>query len=63
MSANGKSMLHRGRLVSTKELVEGIDAVTLEEVKEFANRYLDLSKCSISFVGNMKDVDEKILFP
>lgn len=61
MNANGKSMLYRGRIISAEELVEGIDAVTLEEVKDFADCYLDLSKCSVSLVGNIKDVDRKIL--
>jgi predicted Zn-dependent peptidase len=61
MNANGKSMLYRGRIISAEELVEGIDAVTLEEVKDFADCYLDLSKCSVSLVGNIKDVDKKIL--
>ncbi|HCA70492.1 MAG TPA: hypothetical protein DEP17_08905 [Lachnospiraceae bacterium] len=61
MNANGKSMLYRGRIISAEELVEGIDTVTLEEVKDFADCYLDLSKCSVSLVGNIKDVDKKIL--
>ena len=61
MNANGKSMLYRGRIISAEELVEGIDTVTLEEVKDFADCYLDLSKCSVSLVGNIKDVDRKIL--
>lgn len=57
MNANGKSLLYRGRIVPVEELVEGIEAVTFDDVKDFANRYLDLSKCSVSLVGNVKDVN------
>lgn len=61
MNANGKSMINRGRIISLEEMVEGINTVSLEDVKEFANRYFDLSKCSLSLVGNLKDVDVKSL--
>lgn len=61
MNANGKSMINRGRIISLEEMVEGINAVSLEDVKDFANRYFDLSKCSLSLVGNLKDVDVKSL--
>ena len=54
MNANGKSMLNRGRLVSLNELLEGIDSVSLEDVKGFANKYLDISGLSLSLVGNIK---------
>ena len=53
MNSNGKSMLNRGRLVSLNELLTGIDKVRMEDVKEFANRYLDLSASSLSLVGNI----------
>ncbi|NLZ84011.1 MAG: insulinase family protein [Clostridiales bacterium] len=55
MSFNGKSLLFRGRLVTLDEIVEGIDKVSLEDVKSFANKYLDLSQSSVSIVGNIKD--------
>lgn len=53
MNSNGKSMLLRGRLVPLSELIEGIEGVSLEDVKKFANQYLDLSKSSLSLVGNL----------
>ena len=53
MNANGKSMLNRGRLVPLSELLTGIDKVSLEDVKDFANRYLNLSDSSLSLVGNL----------
>jgi predicted Zn-dependent peptidase len=54
MNFNGKSMLHRRRLVPLSELIEGIEGVGLEEVKGFANRYLNISEASLSLVGNIK---------
>lgn len=53
MTSNGKSMLNRGELVSLSDLTRGIDKVTIEDVKGFANRCLDLSNSSLSLVGNL----------
>ena len=61
MNANGKSVLNRGRIVSIEELIEGLERVTAENVLDFANRYFDLKNASISFVGNMNEVDLKAL--
>jgi len=58
MNFNGKSLLFRGRVITLEEIIEGIDRVSLEDVKSFANKYLDLSKSSISIVGNIKEIDE-----
>ena len=54
MNANGKSMLFRGSLVPLGELIEGVEGVSLEDVKSFANKYLDISHSSLSLVGNIK---------
>lgn len=54
MNVNGKSMLNRGRLVPLNELLDGIDSVSLEDVKGFANKYMDISALSLSMVGNIK---------
>lgn len=54
MNANGKAMLNRGRLVSLNELIDKINRVSMEDVKDFADRYLDLSNSSISLVGNIR---------
>lgn len=53
MNANGKSMLHRGRLVSLNELIENINKVKMEDIQDFAERYLDISNSSMSLVGNI----------
>ena len=54
MNANGKAILNRGRLVTLQELIDGIERVSLEDVKEFASRYLDFTYSSMSQVGNIK---------
>lgn len=53
MNSNGKALLNRGRLVTFEELINGIDRVSLEDVINFARKYLDISDSSISFVGNI----------
>ena len=59
MNSNGKSMINRGKIVSIEEVLSGIESVTLEAVHDFAKRYFDLSKASISLVGNLKEIDLK----
>ncbi len=61
MNSNGKSMLNRGRVSTLEELIEGINKVSLADLKDFANHYLDLGDCSYSLVGNMKGLDLKEL--
>lgn len=61
MNSNGKAMLNRGRLITIEELITGIENVNLEKITDFANRYFDLSKASISLVGNLKEVDMKLI--
>lgn len=61
MNSNGKAVLNRGKPSTLEELVEGIERVTREDVIAFANRYFDLSKASLSLVGNLKDVDLKAI--
>lgn len=54
MNANGKSMLNRGRLVPLNELIKNINKVSMDDVKDFADKYLDLSDSSMSIVGNIR---------
>ena len=61
MNSNGKALLNRGRLLPMEELIEGIDKVSLTGVIDFANRYFDMASASVSLVGNLKDVDMKLL--
>lgn len=61
MSANGKALLNRGRLIPMEELIAGIEKVSLDNVKDFANRYFNIENSSTSFVGNLKEIDLKAL--
>lgn len=55
MNSNGKSVINRGYVLPLDDIVAGIEAVTLDDIKEFANKYLDFNNMSISIVGNIKD--------
>ncbi len=61
MNSNGKALLNRGRLLPIEELIEGIDKVSPTNIIDFANRYFNMSSASVSLVGNLKDVDMKLL--
>jgi predicted Zn-dependent peptidase len=61
MNFNGKSMLNRGKIVPMEELLQGIEAVSLAQIRGFADHYLNTKDCSISLVGNLKELDKKAL--
>lgn len=61
MNSNGKSILNRGRIMLLDELIEGINQVSVASIHDFANRYIDLPKASLSLVGNLKELDLKEL--
>lgn len=61
MNSNGKSMLNRGKIIPLEQLIEEIEKVNLEDIKVFANRYFDMMNCSISLVGNLKEINMKAL--
>jgi len=59
MNSNGKSLLNRGMIVPLEEVIEGVNRVSLESIKDFANKYFNLQNSSMSFVGNLKEIDLK----
>lgn len=61
MNSNGKAMVNRGRILPIEELINEINKVEAADIMKFANKYLDLSRASVSLVGNLKDVDLSIL--
>lgn len=61
MNSNGKAMINRGRIVTIEELVDEINKVSRSRIIDFANKYLDINKASISLVGNLKDIDLKAI--
>ncbi len=58
MNSNGKSILFRGSIIPLEETLDKINQVTLEQVKDFANKYLNKENCSISLVGNLDNIDK-----
>lgn len=58
MNSNGKSILFRGSIIPLEETLDKINQVTLEQVKNFANKYLNKENCSISLVGNLDNIDK-----
>ncbi|MFV0343727.1 MAG: M16 family metallopeptidase [Anaerocolumna sp.] len=62
MNSNGKSILFRGTIIPLEEIIHRINQVTLKQVKDLANQYLNKESCSISLVGNLENVDQMKLF-
>ena len=61
MNSNGKALLNRGRVVTMEELIQGIEKVSLPDIIDFANRYLNIASASVSLVGNLNEIDLKAL--
>ncbi|MBQ7758359.1 M16 family metallopeptidase [Anaerotignum sp.] len=57
MTSAGASLLLRGRVQETEEVIEKIEAVTAEDVLQIAREVLDFEKISYSAVGNLKGND------
>lgn len=59
MNSNGKAMLFRGYIIPLEEIIEKVNAVTREEIKQFAAKYLAKENVSISLVGNLEGIDKE----
>ncbi len=59
MNSNGKAMLFRGYIIPLEEIIEKVNAVTREEIKQFAAKYLVKENVSISLVGNLEGIDKE----
>ena len=57
MNSAGASLMLRGRVQETEEVIAKIEAVTPEDVLEAARMVLDFEKLSYSAVGNLKGND------
>ena len=53
MSTIARNEMIYGRDVSENELIEGIDSVTSEDIRQLANRVFDYSRGALSAVGNV----------
>ncbi len=60
MEGNGRSVLLRDRVISQEEELTKIDAVTAEDVKQFARQVLCTEKMSICLVGEMGSAGRKL---
>ena len=61
MTSAGASLLLRGKVQETEEVIQKIEAVTAEDVLAVARKVFDFEKLSYSAVGNLKGNDFKAL--
>ena len=61
MEGNGRSMILRGRVVSRDEELSHIEAVTAEDIRQFAEQVLCPEKMSVCLVGEMGSAGRKLL--
>ncbi|MGN1231242.1 MAG: M16 family metallopeptidase, partial [Anaerotignum sp.] len=61
MTSAGASLLLRGEVQETEEVIQKIEAVTAEDVLVVARKVFDFEKLSYSAVGNLKGNDFKAL--
>lgn len=57
MTSIGKSELMLGKISTTEEVLEKIDAITLKDVKNIAEMIFDVNMMSVSAVGNIKTIN------
>lgn len=57
MSSNAKAVMARGYIVPMEEILEELNKVTSSDVIEFTKKYFSKEKASVSFVGNLEDLD------
>ena len=53
MNSNAKSFLMLNRVEEIDEIIEKNNRVTVKEIKECLNKYLDVSKCSVCLIGDI----------
>ena len=56
VSSNGQALLLRGKITSQEEVMERINAVTLEDALVFVRKYLKPEQMSICLIGNLKEL-------
>lgn len=60
MEHNAKALMLHKRLIPLEETIEKLREVTPEDIQFFAGKYLDLGKCSICLVGDIKEAEEPV---
>ena len=61
MEGNGRSVLLRGRVISQEEELKHIEAVTAEDIREFARQVLCTEKMSVCLVGETRSAGQKLM--
>ncbi|MBQ8548666.1 MAG: insulinase family protein [Lachnospiraceae bacterium] len=61
MEGNGRSVLLRGRVVSQEEELKYIEAVTVEDIREFARQVLCPEKMSVCLVGETRSAGQRLM--
>ena len=61
MNSNAKSYLVLGRVEDIDSTIEQMNNVTVDEIKQCLQEYLDISKCSIALVGDVPENEIKAL--
>jgi predicted Zn-dependent peptidase len=57
MSSYGKAKLMIDRIKSQDEMIEGINAVNINNLREFAKKTFNFDEMSVALVGRHKDID------
>lgn len=57
MSSNAKAVMSRGYIIPIEETLERLNAVTGNDVVEFAKKHFVKDRASISFVGNLEEIN------
>ena len=61
MEGNGRSILLRGRVISQEEELKMIEAVTAEDIREFARQVLCPEKMSVCLVGETRSAGQRLM--
>ena len=59
MSNNGKSVLLLNRIKTQEEIINKINAVSLEKFTDFTRNILEQDKVTLSIVGRLDNIDMK----
>jgi len=58
MTRMAKAMMYHGRLLTVAEVVEAIDAVTVDDIQELAQELFQSDRCAMLVLGPENGVSE-----
>ena len=59
MTSNGGAILLRGKILTQEEIIDSIEAVTMDDMQKVLNQVFDYSKMSVGAVGKTDSIDLK----